>query len=65
MIKNKHKFGNNISSRDKIMINSPEVHFTITRQYPEVGIKNKYILICKIHLGRFVNNQDKSYKMIP
>jgi hypothetical protein len=37
MIKNKHKSGINISSRDKIMINSPEVHFNITRQYPEVG----------------------------
>jgi hypothetical protein len=56
MIKNKHKLGNNISSRDKIMINSPEVNFNITRQDPEVGLKNKFILSYKIHLSRFVNN---------
>jgi hypothetical protein len=30
MNKNKNKFGNNISNRDKIMVNSPEVHFDIT-----------------------------------
>jgi hypothetical protein len=56
MIKNKHKLGNNISINGKIMVKSPEVHFSITRQYPEVGHKNKFILIYKIHLGRFVNN---------
>jgi hypothetical protein len=56
MIKNKHKSGINISSSDKLMVNSPEVHFSITRQYPEVGLKNKFILSYKIHLGRFVNN---------
>jgi hypothetical protein len=44
MIKNKHKLGNNISNIDKIRVNSPEVHFSITRQYPEVGLKNNYIL---------------------
>jgi hypothetical protein len=37
------------------MVNSPEVHFNITRIYPEVGVKNKYILSYKNHLGRFVN----------
>jgi hypothetical protein len=31
MIKNKHKSGINISNRAKIMINSLEVHFNITR----------------------------------
>jgi hypothetical protein len=31
MSKNKHIFGNNISKRDKIMVNPPEVHFSITR----------------------------------
>jgi hypothetical protein len=31
MIKNKHKLGNNIFNRDKIMVNSPEVHFIIAR----------------------------------
>jgi hypothetical protein len=56
MIKNKNKSGNNIYSRDKIMINSEELHFNITRQYPEVGLKNKIILSYKIHLGRFANN---------
>jgi hypothetical protein len=56
MIKNKHKSGNKISRRDKIMVNSPEVHLVITRQYPEVGLKNKFILSYKIHLGRFDNN---------
>jgi hypothetical protein len=46
---------NNISNRDKIRVNSPEVHFSITRQYPEVGLKNNYILSYKNHLGRFDN----------
>jgi hypothetical protein len=32
MIKNKHKLGNNISNRDKIRVNSLEVHFSITKQ---------------------------------
>jgi hypothetical protein len=30
MSKSKHKFGNNISNRDKIRVNSQEVHFSIT-----------------------------------
>jgi hypothetical protein len=30
--KNKHKLGNNIFNRDKIMVNSPRMHFDITRQ---------------------------------
>jgi hypothetical protein len=55
MSKNKHIFGNNISNRDKIKVNSQEVHFIITKQYPEVGLKNNYILGYKIHLGRFDN----------
>jgi hypothetical protein len=28
--KNKHIFGNNISNRDKIRVNPPEVYFSIT-----------------------------------
>jgi hypothetical protein len=56
MIKNKYKSENNISDSDKIIINSLEVHFNITRRYPEVELKNSYILSYKIHLGRFVNN---------
>jgi hypothetical protein len=55
MSKNKHKLGNNISNIDKIRVNSPEVLFSITRQYPEVGLKNNYILSYTNHLGRFVN----------
>jgi hypothetical protein len=55
-IKNKNKLRNNISNRDKIRVNSPEVHFSITRQYPEVGLNNNYILSYKKHLGRFDNN---------
>jgi hypothetical protein len=30
MNNNKHKLGNNISNRDKIRVNSPEVHFSIS-----------------------------------
>jgi hypothetical protein len=51
MIENKHKSGNNISISDKIIVKSPEVHLIITRQYLEVGLKNKFILTYKIHLG--------------
>jgi hypothetical protein len=29
MNKNKHKLGNNSSNRDKIMVNSPKVYFSI------------------------------------
>jgi hypothetical protein len=39
-----YKLGNNISNKDKIMVNSPKVHFIITKQHPEVGIKNNYML---------------------
>jgi hypothetical protein len=56
MIKNKHKLGNNISKRNKIRVKSLEVHFRMTKQYPEVGHKNNYILSYKNHLGRFDNN---------
>jgi hypothetical protein len=55
MNKNKHKLGNNISKKAKIKVNSLEVHFSITWQYTEVGLKNNYILSYKNHLGRFVN----------
>jgi hypothetical protein len=56
MNKNKHKLGNNISVRDKIVLNSSEVHFSTTRQYPEVGLKNNYIISYKNHLGGFDSN---------
>jgi hypothetical protein len=32
MMENKHKSGNNDSNRYKIMINSPEVYFNITKK---------------------------------
>jgi hypothetical protein len=55
MNKIKHIFGNNISNRDKIRVNSPEVHFSIKRQCPEVGLKHNYILSYKNRQGRFDN----------
>jgi hypothetical protein len=55
-IKIKHKLGNEISNSAKIRVNSPEVHFSITKQYPEVGLKNNYILSYKNNLCRFDNN---------
>jgi hypothetical protein len=44
MITNMHKSGNNISNRDKIKVNSPRVQLNITKQYPEVGLRNNYVL---------------------
>jgi hypothetical protein len=55
MIEDKHKLGNNISNRDKIMLNSQKVYFGIAWQYPEVELKNNYNLSYKNNLGRFVN----------
>jgi hypothetical protein len=55
MIKNKHKLGTIIYKGDKIMVNSPKMHFGIKLHYPEVGLKNNYILSYKNHLGRFIN----------
>jgi hypothetical protein len=48
-----HKLRINISDKPKIMINSPEVGFDITRQHAQVGHKNIIILSYKNHLGRF------------
>jgi hypothetical protein len=39
MIKKQASIRKNISNRDKIRVNSPGVHFSITRKYPEVGLK--------------------------
>jgi hypothetical protein len=48
------------------MINSPEVHFNITKGYPEVGLKNNYILSYKNHIGADLTiSQDNLYKNIP
>jgi hypothetical protein len=43
----------NTSDKPKIMINSPELRFGITRQNAQVGHKNINIFIYKNHLGRF------------
>jgi hypothetical protein len=43
-----HKLRINISVKPKIMINSPEVCFDITRQQPQVGHKNIIFLATKI-----------------
>jgi hypothetical protein len=51
-----HKLGINISVKPKIMINSPEVCFDITRKHAQVGHKNINIFIYKNHLVRFCRN---------
>jgi hypothetical protein len=55
--KNKHISRINISDNDKIVINSPEVHFGIKRQHAEVRNKNLIIFIYKNHLDRFCINR--------
>jgi hypothetical protein len=42
-----------ISDKPKIMINSSEVCFDITRQHAQVGHKNINIISYKNHLSRF------------
>jgi hypothetical protein len=48
-----HKLRINISAKPKIMINSPEVCFAITRQYAQVGHQNINIFGYKNHLESF------------
>jgi hypothetical protein len=48
-----HKLRINISVKPKIIINSPEVGFDITRQHTQVGHRNINIFSYKNHLGRF------------
>jgi hypothetical protein len=48
-----HKLRINASDKPKIMINSPEVCFDMTRQHAQVGHKNINIFSYKNHLGRF------------
>jgi hypothetical protein len=52
-----HKLRIIIFDQPKIMINSPEVLFGITRQHAQVGHKNINIFIYKNHLGRFYTNR--------
>jgi hypothetical protein len=51
-----HKLRIIISVKPKILINSPEVCFDITRQHAQIGHKNINIFGCKNHLGRFCIN---------
>jgi hypothetical protein len=48
-----HNLRINISDHPKIMINSPEVCFGITRQHAQVGHKNINIFRYKNQSGRF------------
>jgi hypothetical protein len=54
--KNKNNSRINIYGNYKIVINSPEVCFGLTRQYAKVGCKNLNIFSYKIHLYRFCRN---------
>jgi hypothetical protein len=54
--KNKRISTINTSGNYNIVINSPEVHFGITRQHAQVGHKNINIFSYKNHLGRFCRN---------
>jgi hypothetical protein len=47
-----HRLRINISDKPKIMINSSEVRFDITRQHAQVGRQNINIFSYKNHLGR-------------
>jgi hypothetical protein len=48
-----HKSGIIISVNPKIMINSKDVHFGITRQGAQVGPKNINTFNMKNHLGNY------------
>jgi hypothetical protein len=51
-----HKSGIINSVNPKIMINSQDVNFDITRQCAQVELKNIIIFNKKNHLGRFCKN---------
>jgi hypothetical protein len=51
-----HKLRIIISVNPKIMINSQDVHFDITRQRAQVELKNINIFSKKNHLGSFCKN---------
>jgi hypothetical protein len=50
------KLGIIISGKTKIMINSQDVYFGITRQCAQVELKNINIFSKKNHLGSFCRN---------
>jgi hypothetical protein len=51
-----HKSRINISGKPKIMLNSQDVYFGITRQCAQVERKNINIFSKKNHLGSFCRN---------
>jgi hypothetical protein len=51
-----HNLRINISVKPKIMINSQDVYFDITRQSAQVELKNINIFSKKNHLGSFCRN---------
>jgi hypothetical protein len=51
-----HKSGIIIFVNQKFMINSQDVHFVITRQCAQVGVKNLNIFNIKNHLSRSDRN---------
>jgi hypothetical protein len=51
-----HKSRIIISVNTKIMINSQDVHFDITRQCAQVELKNINLFSKKNHLGSFCKN---------
>jgi hypothetical protein len=53
---NMHKLRIINSVKPKIMINSQDVHFDITRQCAQVELKNINIFNKKNHLGSFCKN---------
>jgi hypothetical protein len=59
-----HKLRIIIYGETKIMINSQEVYFDITRQCAHVELKNINIFSTKNHLCRFYRNGKYFYKMI-
>jgi hypothetical protein len=51
-----HKLRINICGKPKIMINSQDVYFVISRQCAQVELKNINVFNKKNHLGRFCRN---------
>jgi hypothetical protein len=51
-----HKLGINIYGKPKIIINSQDMYFDITRQYAQVELRNINIFSKKNHLGSFCRN---------
>jgi peroxiredoxin len=51
-----HNLRINISGKSKIMINSQDLYFDISRQCAQVELKNINIFSKKNHLGSFCRN---------